>query len=354
MDPFVRKRILPLLFVIALFIVVFIRRNSTTEQMISLQGTTMGPIPYHVKYISSDGTSYQIAVDSLLEAFNQSLSTYVPNSEISRFNNADSLAFESTLMFPVLETSKRVFDMTSGAFDPTVGPLVNAWGFGPNKKPTADTAKVDSLLAFVGFDKIQFTPAYVVKELDGMYLDFSAVAKGYAVDLVGNFLASKSINNYMVEIGGEVTCRGKNEKGEVWLIGVDNPDLDVRNDNIAATINLDNKAMATSGNYRNFYEIDGKKYAHTIDPASGRPVQHSLLSASVFATDCITADALATACMVMGLEKAIALFENHKELDAIFLYSDASGEIKTVVTSGIKDQVGFLLFPEIASSDTAP
>jgi FAD:protein FMN transferase len=350
MDPFVRKRILPLLFVIALFIVVFVRRNSSPTQVIMLQGTTMGPIPYHVKYISADGVSYQNQVDSLLRAFNQSLSTYVPDSEISRFNKADSLAFESPLMLPVLATSKLVYEMTGGAFDPTVGPLVNAWGFGPNKQPSADTAKVDSLLNFIGFDMIRFTSAYAVKEVSGMYLDFSAVAKGYAVDLVGDFLASKSVSDYMVEIGGEVTCRGKNENGEAWLIGVDNPKLDITNENIAATVSLDNRAMATSGNYRNFYEVDGKKYAHTIDPVSGRPVQHSLLSASVFANNCMTADALATACMVMGVEKAVTLFEAHKELDAILIYSGDDGDIHTIVTSGIKANVRYLLFPEAANS----
>jgi FAD:protein FMN transferase len=350
MDPFVRKRILPLLFVIALFIVVFVRRNSSSTQMMMLQGTTMGPIPYHVKYISADGVSYQNQVDSLLQAFNQSLSTYVPDSEISRFNMADSLAFESPLMLPVLETSKLVYEMTGGAFDPTVGPLVNAWGFGPNKQPSADTAKVDSLLNFVGFDMIRFTSAYAIKEVSGMYLDFSAVAKGYAVDLVGDFLASRSVSDYMVEIGGEVTCRGKNENGEAWLIGVDNPKLDITNENIAATVSLDNRAMATSGNYRNFYEVDGKKYAHTIDPVSGRPVQHSLLSASVFANNCMTADALATACMVMGVENAVTLFEAHKELDAILIYSGDDGDIHTIVTSGIKANVRFLLFPEASTS----
>ncbi|MEQ9374166.1 MAG: FAD:protein FMN transferase [Imperialibacter sp.] len=350
MDLFVRKRVLPLLFVIALFIVVFVRRNSSPTQVMMLQGTTMGPIPYHVKYISANGASYQNQVDSLLQAFNQSLSTYVSDSEISRFNKADSLAFESSLMLPVLETSKLVYEMTGGAFDPTVGPLVNAWGFGPNKQPSADTAKVDSLLNFVGFDMIRFTSAYAVKEVSGMYLDFSAVAKGYAVDLVGDFLASKSVSDYMVEIGGEVTCHGKNENGEAWLIGVDNPKLDITNENIAATVSLDNRAMATSGNYRNFYEVDGKKYAHTIDPVSGRPVQHSLLSASVFAKDCMTADALATACMVMGVEKAVTLFEAHKELDAILIYSGADGDIHTIVTSGIKANVHYLLFPEASNS----
>lgn len=345
MNPFVRKRIVPLLFVIVLFLVVFLRNSGSDTKLIMLQGKTMGPIEYHVKYLSSDGISYQGEVDSLLAAFNQALSTYVPTSEISRFNQSDSLVFETGFMLPVLEASQYIHEITKGAFDPTVGPLVNAWGFGPNKQPSADTAKVDSLLNLVGFHKIRFTSTYVTKGVSGMYLDFSAVAKGYAVDLVGNYLASKSVENFMVEIGGEVTCRGKNERGELWLIGVNNPDPDTDNEGVAATVGLDNRAMATSGNYRNFYVLDGKKYAHTIDPASGRPVQHSLLSATVFASDCMTADALATACMVMGVEKSTALFEAHKELDAILIFSTGNGDLNAVVTSGIKDKVKYLAFP---------
>ena len=345
MNPFVRKRIVPLLFVLALFVVVFLRNRGSETEVITLQGRTMGPIEYQVKYLSANGISYQTEVDSLLAVFNQALSTYVPTSEISRFNQSDSLVFETGFMFPVLETSQYIHQITGGAFDPTVGPLVNAWGFGPNKQPSADTAKVDSLLTFVGFNKIQFTSTYVTKGVAGMYLDFSAVAKGYAVDLVGNYLATKAVENFMVEIGGEVTCRGKNEKGEFWLIGINNPDLEAAGEGIAATVGLDNRAMATSGNYRNFYVLNGKKYAHTIDPASGRPVQHSLLSATVFASDCMTADALATACMVMGVEKSVALFEAHKELDAILIFSADNGDLHTVVTSGIKDKVKYLAFP---------
>ena len=345
MNPYVRSRILPLIFVIALFILFFVKKRASDERLVLLEGRTMGPIGYRIKYLSSSGTSYQAEVDSLLQAFNQSLSTYIPDSEISRFNATDSLAFESPFFYPVLETSQKIFEITGGAFDPTVGPLVNAWGFGPNKQPSADTSKVDSLMKFVGFDKITFTPSYIIKEVPGMYLDFSAIAKGYAVDLVAGFLSANEVENYMVEIGGEVVCKGKNEKGEFWLIGVDNPDLDAISENIAATVYIENRAMATSGNYRNFYEANGKKYAHTIDPVSGRPIQHSLLSASVFANNCMTADALATACMVMGVEKSIELFESQAEWDAILLYSGSGGKIYSHSTSGIKDKIKFLLFP---------
>jgi len=344
MNSYVRGRILPLIFVIVLFVVVFVRKGNSPGKEVLLTGRTMGPIEYHVKYLSKERVSYQKEVDSVLKAFNQSLSTYIPTSEISRFNQADSLVFETAYMLPVLEASERVYNMTGGAFDPTVGPLVNAWGFGPNKTPSADTSKIDSLLRFVGFDKVSFTDTKVVKGIPGIYLDFSAVAKGYGVDLVGKFLESKGIGNYMVEIGGEVVCKGKSEKGDWWLIGVDNPYLDAKSENIAATVQLENRAMATSGNYRNFYEVNGKKYAHTIDPSTGRPVAHSLLSASVFAPDCMTADALATACMVMGVEKAVQLFEGNPQLDAILIYHGSDNKIHTHVTSGIKKNVTFLLF----------
>lgn len=351
MNPYVRSRILPLIFVIALFILFFVRKGASDEKLVLLEGRTMGPIEYHIKYLSSSGISYQVEVDSLLHAFNQSLSTYIPDSEISRFNATDSLAFESPFFYPVLETSQKIFETTGGAFDPTVGTLVNAWGFGPNKQPSADTSKVDSLLNFVGFDNITFTSSYIIKEVPGMDLDFSAIAKGYAVDLVADFLSANAVENYMVEIGGEVVCKGKNKKGEFWLIGVDNPDLDAVSENIAATVYIENRAMATSGNYRNFYEANGKKYAHTIDPVSGRPIQHSLLSASVFANNCMTADALATACMVMGVEKSIDLFESQAEWDVILLYSGSGGKIYSYSTSGIKDKIKFLLFPSAEQSN---
>ena len=191
-------------------------------QTIQLTGTTMGPIPYSIKYMDLEARNFQVEIDSVLEAFNNSLSTYIPSSEISRFNNEDEFEFETDLFFPVLKASKEVFENTKGAFDPTVGPLVNAWGFGPNKKTQMDSSKVDSILQYVGFNKIVFDHHHAKKQ-QGMSLDFSAIAKGNGVDIVGKYLRSKNIENYMVEIGGEVACQGLSPKDTLWAIGVQRP-----------------------------------------------------------------------------------------------------------------------------------
>lgn len=328
--------------IIGALIILLIRysQNSQPTTIVVLQGTTMGPIPYTVKYLHSENESYQIEVDSLLIGFNNSLSTYIPQSEISKFNLNDTLVYETALFFAVLKKSKEIFDLTSGAFDPTVGPLVNAWGFGPGKENQyLDSLSVDSLLQMVGFDKIVFDEKTAVKKVPNMYLDFSAIAKGYGVDVVGLYLESQGINNYMVEIGGEVRCRGINENGKPWLIGIEDPTVSGAEQRLYSTVFLKDRSLATSGNYRNFYVVDGKKISHTISPFTGYPVQHSLLSASVFATDCMTADALATGFMVLGVEKAIEITEGTEGFDAILIYSDQEGKLQTYISDGIKNFV---------------
>lgn len=274
-------------------------------------------------------------VDSLLEQFNQSLNHYLPDSEISRFNRADSLQFSSPYFYPVLQRSEDVYQASNGAFDPTVAPLVNAWGFGPEGGKLPDSLGVDSLLRLVGFEKISFDQNQVVKKQPNVQLNFSAVAKGYGVDVVANYLQQRGIKNMMVEIGGEVVARGVNPKGEAWRIGIDNPEQPGQ---MNVAVALVNQAMATSGNYMNYYEQDGQKYAHTIDPRTGYPVQHSVLSASVIAADCMTADAYATAFMVLELEETQAILAQNPTLDAYLIYDD-QGTLKTFVTSGIKSSV---------------
>ena len=304
-------------------------------------GITMGVIQYNIKYLSKNGADFQPKIDSVLAAFNQSLSTYIPDSEISRFNVAEtsSLKFESPFFYPVLKTSKKVHDATNGAFDPTIMPLVNAWGFGPDKEPVlkyGDDTMIDSLRQYVDFNLIEFNEDSIVKLKPGVQVDFSAVAKGYAVDLVANFLANKDIENYMVEIGGELSCKGVNSKDKIWLIGVDNPlYLERGGDNLGGKVKLKDKALATSGNYKNYYIKDGKRYAHTISPITGLPIFHSLLSASVFAENCMLADAYATAFMVLGKDSAIQIIENNPEIEGFLIY-DEDGKMKTFVSPSLK------------------
>lgn len=306
--------------------------------MMTLGGTTMGPIPYTIKYLHPEHVSYQSEVDSLLIAFNNSLSTYIPDSEISLFNNSNSTTFQSVFLKTILIKSKEIYEITGGAFDPTVGPLVNSWGFGPGSEQNLlDSAVVDSLLAMVGFDQVTFDQEGAYKPNQNIYLDFSAIAKGYGVDVVSDFLESKGIANYMVEIGGEVRCKGKNATGKNWLIGIDDPNVAQNERRLKATVYLENKALATSGNYRNYYIKDGRKISHTISPFTGYPVEHTLLSASVFASDCMSADAYATGFMVMGYEASLSVLNQLEDVEAFLIYSDENGQMQTYATPGIEN-----------------
>jgi thiamine biosynthesis lipoprotein len=305
-------------------------------------GPTMGST-YAVKYITTPekAISYQPQIDSILEDFNKSLSTYRPDSEISKFNQGHAAAIKLPYFYPVLVKAREIYKASSGAFDPTVGPLVNAWGFGTGKERKAPTkVTIDSLKQFVSFDSIDFDEQSVRKAKEGIYLDFNAIAPGYAADVLGNFLETKGIRNYMIEVGGEVLCKGKNSEDKYWTIGINNPEYEQKGGNaLQAVVSLNNRALATSGNYRNFYEQDGKKYAHTIDPKTGYPVQHSLLSVTVFAKDCISADAYATVFMVMGKDKALEFLAKDENLDAFLVYADETGKLKTFTTDGIKSYI---------------
>ena len=335
------RRLYPIILVLVVFIVWKYRESKKPAlQMVEITGTTMGTIGYSVKYFSESGENYAAEIDSLLKVWNMALSTYIPNSEISRFNTGDTcFYYESEYFLPVLEASREVFEASGGAFDPTVGPLVNAWGFGPDKSMVPDSSRIDSLMMVVGFDKISFDEMKLCKSIHGIKLDFSAIAKGYAVDVVADFIVSKGINDMMVEIGGEIVCRGVKPENALWRTAIEDPTVEVYDRKILAVAELSDKAVATSGNYRNYYVHDGKKYAHTIDPATGYPVFHSLLSASVFADNCMIADAYATAFMVMGFEDACAVLEKNESLDAFLIYRKDDGTIDTFVTSGIIDRI---------------
>jgi thiamine biosynthesis lipoprotein len=335
------KRLYPLLLILIVFIVWKYRESKKEEpQMVEISGTTMGTIGYSVKYFSESDKNFGVEIDSLLKVWNLSLSTYIPTSEISRFNVGDScFHFESAYFLPVLKASQEVFEKSGGAFDPTLGPIVNAWGFGPDKSMVPDSSRVDSLKALVGFEKISFDNTKVCKSIPDMQLDFSAIAKGYAVDVVADYLLAKGIDDLLVEIGGEIVCRGAKPGDASWITAIEDPTVEVYEREVLAVVALDNKAVATSGNYRNYYVRSGRKYAHTIDPSTGYPVFHELLSASVFAEDCMLADAYATAFMVLGLDKAKEILKQDEALDAYLIYAGDDGEIETFVTGGIAGHI---------------
>ncbi|MEL7589211.1 MAG: FAD:protein FMN transferase [Prolixibacteraceae bacterium] len=306
---------------------------------ISNEGMIYGTT-YHITYESPDGQDLQNGIEAEMEKLDYSMSTFKPNSTLSKINqNRDTVPDEYFLT--VYNKAVEVSEATNGAFDITVAPMVNAWGFGFKNKQQITPELIDSLKQLVGFKKIKLENGRIVKGHPGTMLDCSAIAKGFACDLAGQYLKKKGCKNYMVEIGGEVVALGKNKKGNYWRIGISRPTDDVfaSQQNLKAIVELKDKALATSGNYRNFYVEGGKKYAHTIDPKTGYPVQHSLLSSTVLANDCMTADAFATGFMVLGIEKSIEIANSRDDLDVYFIYADENGGYKTYVSDGFQPWV---------------
>ena len=304
-------------------------------QLVNIRGVVFGTY-YSVSYFSDEGKVYQQQIDSLFEVFNQSMSYYLPQSLISRINNNETDTVDDFFRVVYLR-SEEIYLSTQGAFDPTVSPLVNAWGFGFAQKENMTSQMVDSLLGLVGFSRTRLENNRIIKEDPRIQFDFNAIAKGYAADVVGAFLASNGITAYLVEIGGDLTARGHKPDGSKWKIGLERPALNIDDpQHYDFYVELEDRAVATSGNYRRFYEQDGQRLSHTIDPFKGYPVTHNLLSVSVFAHDGITADAFATAFMVMGFEKAKEFVENRKDIDAFFVYSNGIDGFETYATPGIK------------------
>lgn len=293
---------------------------------------------YHITY--QNDSSIQTDILAELQKVDNALSMFNKESIISHINRGENV--ETNEMFEsVFNLAEKISDNTNGAFDITVAPLVNAWGFGfkTGNPPTKQT--IDSLRAIVGYKKVKLVNHRITKSDARVMLDCSAIAKGYGCDVVARLLEKRGIKNYMVEIGGEVVTHGISEKRLPWKIGVTKPSDDSLNVNneLQTVLNVKDRAMATSGNYRNFYYRGGKKYAHTIDPATGYPVQHSILSATVLAKCCAEADAYATAFMVMGMEKAKKVLEKHPELMAYLIYSDDKGNLQVWYSPSMEDKI---------------
>ncbi|MBC8342911.1 MAG: FAD:protein FMN transferase [Bacteroidetes bacterium] len=270
---------------------------------------------YQIKFETEAMDGLKNSIDSLLLVVNNSLSTYIPESTISRLNQSSQSIEVDPFFEQVFIAAKEVFRQTHGAFDPTVMPLVNAWGFGFDTLSYVDSAVIDSLMNFVGFDKVHLRDGKVFKDNPYIMLDFSAIAKGFGVDVIAAFLESKGIANYMVEIGGEVRVKGKNPKKSDWQIAIEKP-VDNKSwiQDYELVLSLSDNSTATSGNYRNFYFRNGNKIAHTIDPKAGYPIFNDLLSATVIHKKCMVADAYATAFMVLGKEKSVDIAEKNDEL----------------------------------------
>jgi len=299
---------------------------------------TMFHTIYSMTY--SSPKNMQEGIEAELKKFDGSLSMFNDTSTISRINKNDTTVKVDPLFTKLFQKAMEISKLTDGAFDITVAPFVNIWGFGFKNSDKVTPAMIDSMKAFVGYQKVHMVNGKVIKDDPRTTFDASAIAKGLSSDIVADYLNKKGVDNYMIEIGGEIVTKGKNPKGELWHIGISKPVEDsVINNEIIAVLALDNVGLATSGNYRNFYIKDGKKYAHTIDPSTGYPVQHSLLSASVIAKDCMTADAFATSFMVMGVEKSMEYVNTHRDIEAYFVYSDTAGKYQIAMSPGMKKYV---------------
>lgn len=339
MDEKKKKRLIwqvPFLLFLIIGTILIIRQ----QQSIPYQhdtGMVFGTV-YNITYQNDSDLKQQIEAE--LKKVDNSLSPFNKGSIISKINRNEDV--EVNDMFAhVFTLAEKVSGQTDGAFDITVAPLVNMWGFGTKQFHSPKKESIDSLMNFVGFRKVKLQGKRVVKQNPNIQLDCSGIAKGYGSDVVAKFLESKGIKNFMIEIGGEIVTKGISEKRVPWKIGVTKPTDDSlqTNQELETVINVTDKAMATSGNYRNFYVSGGKKFAHTIDPHTGYPVQHSLLSATVLAPDCATADAYATAFMVLGVDKAKKVLAKHKELMAYFIYSGEHGQMEVWFSPSLKDKI---------------
>ena len=313
------------------------------KKPIMIDGLTMGT-SYHVTYFDERSRNLKPSIDSLLVVVNKSINTYDARSEVSLFNKSTKgIAFGLPDLKAIVKKSYEFAIESEGSFDPTVMPFVDAWGFGKNKNmKLPSSTQIDSIKSFVGYQKIKLNDDSLTKADSRVQLDFGGIGQGYGVDVIADFLRSKGVENFLIELGGEGITAGKNLlKNKAWQIGILDPNSALDHQFLKAYITLTDRAFTTSGNYFNYREINGKKYGHTIDPKTGYPVQHELLSVSVFASDCTTADAWDTAFMVMGLAKTLHVLKQHPELDAILIFSGTNGNTDTYITPGIKNQVTF-------------
>ncbi len=315
-------------------LILLLNSCSPKKQYFEESGTVFHTL-YHIKYESSQLLTDKI--DTELQQFNLSLNPFNPNSIIAKVNNNEDVITDrwfEEVFTRAMEVSKN----TDGVFDITCAPLINLWGFGFSKKDSVTPQIIDSLKSFVGYQKVRLEGNRVIKDDPRILLNCSAIAKGYASDVIARLLEREGVSNYMVEIGGEVAMSGVNPKGECWKIGINKPEDDTSGmvNDIEEVVQLCKKGgIATSGNYRNYYIKDGKKYAHTIDPRTGYPSEQSILSVTIVAEDCMTADAYATAFMALGLEKAREVAANIPNIDYFIIYADENGNNQFDFSAGM-------------------
>lgn len=327
-------------FIILLLSVIIFPGCEPETQKIQFGGEAQGTY-YAVTYYDHQKRNLQDEIDSILVLFDQTASMWVPGSIISRINRGEDNVELNRWFTELFEVSRQIGEESNGAFDMTIGPLVNAWGFGFTDRQKLDDLKVDSLKALVDYTKVDLSDGKVTMGIPGMQFDFNGIAQGYSVDVLCSYLESEGITAYLIDIGGEVYARGKKPDGSKWRVGIEKPaETALSQREIEVVVPLEDKAMATSGSYRKFYEEDGIRYSHTIDPYTGYPVTHSLLSVTVIAENCTLADGYATAFMVMGLERSMKFLDKRDDLEAFFIFSTGTGEYDIAYTKGMGMMIG--------------
>jgi len=324
-------------FLFLLFSVLLLSCDTQVEQEKVYTGPALGT-SYQVKYFSDKDINTQKALDSIIEVINSSMSTYQKDSDISRINRGDTSVTVDGNFKDVFRYAKQVHEESEGYFDPTVGNLVNAYGFGPTKKlNNLDSVTIDSLVQYVGLEKVKLERDRIIKETPEIYLDFNAIAKGYMVDVIAEYLDGKGVENYLIEVGGELIGKGRNiAKNNPWMVAISDPKQILGTSSFFATLVLEDRAMATSGNYIKFIvdPVTGIRFVHTINPLTGQAEKSNLLSVSVLAENCALADAYATAFMALGYEKSREIMNKIKGIDVYFIYSEEDQEIGVFTTEG--------------------
>jgi len=314
----------------------YLLQNNKVEY-IHNQGKTQGTY-YTATYYQPEGIDLKFKIEEKMHEFELSLSTYDSTSVISRINRNDAKVRTDLFFETMFTEAQKVSEHTGGAFDITVGPLVRAWGFGLGNSEHLKTPELTELMPLIGYKKVRLINHQLQKDDPRILIDANAIAQGYSSDIIAKLLEVNHCENYMIEIGGEIVCKGVNPRGEKWRIGIDKPIDDSTNvtSELQTVVSISNIALTTSGNYRKFYYKNGKKYAHTINPRTGYPVTHNLLSATVVAPTCMQADAYATAFMVLGVDSSMQVCKSTPNMDCYLIYTDKNGNNQVIYTEGFK------------------
>ena len=300
-----------------------------------LQGLAQGS-SYAITYFDEQDRNFQHEVESIFHAVDLSVNLWVDSSIICKVNRNENVVLDN-IFIDNFNIAQEAAQMSDGCFDPTISPLVSAWGFSAKNGDSITPQLVDSLRQLVDYHKVHIENGTLIKDNPAMKLDFNAIAQGYTADLIGSFLESKGINNYLVEVGGEIMARGGKPDGSSWVVGIEKPAANWDSDRVVQQrVEIRDKGIVTSGSYRKYVERDGKRYSHCIDPMTGYPVEHNLLSATVIADNSVWADALASICMVMGMERSLEIIKRLDGVEAYYIFVNDKGELETLATQGVK------------------